>query len=228
MAENEQVPAQAEETRNKVRKAVSRSENIRRQVRDIVVEALAKQRIDRDNVKATMDAVLEGAIEAAPESQKELAEVLKNTVDGMEEALVKAAEASRLAAEESEGRFDSFAEQDLRKAADDLKDLETLFLQTLKDLADSGHATVTTVLRDAVAHAERTGTDLGRAVQEALEALHGPLSRAGRPQLADVERAARAGTASLASIASGILAGIAESLRAEPEEPEEPAEKKGG
>jgi transcription termination factor NusB len=228
MTPNDQPLSQEDETKAKVAEAVGRNENIRRQVRDIVIEALAKKSVDRDSVKNTMDAVLEGAIDAAPEDQKELAEVLKKTVDGMEEALAKAAEASKLAVEESGGRLDSFAEQDLKAAAEDLKDLEALFLQTLKDLAVSGHTTVGTLLRDAVNHAERTGTDIGRAVQEALEALHGPLSQAARPHLADVERAGKAGAASLASIASGILAGIAESLKAEPEETREPGENKDG
>jgi len=225
---NDQPLTQDGETKAKVAEAVSRNENIRRQVRDIVTEALAKRSVDRDNVKNTMDAVLEGAIEAAPEDQKELAEVLKKTVDGMEEALVKAAEASKLAVKESEGRLDSFAEQDLKRTAEDLKDLEALFLQTLKDLAESGHTTVTALLRDAINHAERTGTDIGRAAQEALDALHGPLSRAARPHLADVEKAGKAGAASLASIASGILAGIAESLKTEPEETSEPGKNKDG
>lgn len=201
-----------QKTKDEVKLAVGHSDNIRENVRNIVIEALGEHHLDRENVKKTMKAVLEGAIEGAPEGSKELASAMKKTVEGLDEAMANAAQASRLAIEEATSRVDEFSDLDLKRAIDDLRGLEELFLETLGDLAKAGHKTAGSALHDIITHAKRGNTKIGKSVSESLQALHSPLSRAERPHLKDVEKVARTGAASLAAIASGILAGMADSL----------------
>jgi len=215
MSNDNEIGISAEKTKEDIRKAVELNDDIRSEVRNIVATALGENHLERKNVERTIGAVLDGAIEGSPEGSKELAEVVKKTVAGLDDALAKAASASKLAIEEVGGRVDDFSEQDMKRAIDDLKGLEALFIQTLGDLAKAGHGTAGSILHDLASHAERSGTEIGRSAKEALDALHGALSKTERPHLSDVEKVARTGAASLASVASGILAGLADSLAPE-------------
>jgi len=215
-----------EKTTDDVRAAIERGDKIREDVRNIVIEALGEHHLDRKNVEQMMGAVMEGAITAAPEGSREFADTMKKTVEGLDEAMSKAAQASKLAIEEASGRVEEFSEQDLKRAVDDLEGLEALYLETLGDLAKAGQTSAGSALRDLITHAERTGTQIGRTVSEALQDLRGPLSRAERPHLSDVEKAARTGAASLASIASGLLAGLADSLAPREQSDDDKSDKK--
>lgn len=226
MTNNDQTGMNAERTREEVRAAVERGDKVREDVRDIVIEALGEHHLDKKNVERTIATVVEGTVAGTHKDSKELAETMRKTIGGLDEAMAKAAQASKLAIEEATGRVEEFSEQDLKQAVDDLKDLEKLFLGTLSDLAKAGHATAGSALHELVTHSERTGTEIGKSVNEALQSLHGPLSRAERPHLSDVGKAARTGAASLASVASGILAGIADSLAHQEQGDGEKSEKK--
>lgn len=228
MTKQDQGETTGQKTRERVRAAVERGDRIREDVRTIVVEALGEHHLDKGNIERTVAAVMEGAIEGAPEGSRELADTMKKTIKGLDEALAKAAEASKLAIEEAVGRAEEFSEQDLKRALDDLNGLEELFLETLGDLAKAGQATAGSVLDDLVKHAERTGTQIGKSVARALRDLQGALSRAERPHLSDMEKAARTGAASVASIASGILAGLADNLAPSERDAEDKPEKKDG
>ena len=212
MAEENNVSGK---TREMSRAAVESNRNIRNEVRDIVVGTLVERHLDTDNVKRVIEAVLEGAMEGAPEGETELLEALKETVDGLDEGLAKAAEASKLAIEEASSRVDEFSENDIKRALNDLNDLEGLFTEAVADFAKAGKATTKGALNDLVTHTGRTGTATGKSVADALGALQGPLSRTEHLRLSDVEKATRAGVATIASIASGILDGIADSIRHE-------------
>lgn len=204
-----------ETTREMSREAVESNRSVRNEVRDIVVGALVEHHLDTDNVKRVIDAVLEGAMEGAPKGEKELLDALKSTVDGLDEGLAKAAEASKLAIEEASGRMNEFSENDIKRAIDDLKGLDGLFTDALKDFTSASEAATKGTMSDLMTHTGRTGTATGRSVADALGALQGSLSKVEWASLSDVEKATRAGVATIASIASGILDGIADSIRHE-------------
>jgi len=204
-----------EATREMSREAVESNRSIRNEVRDIVVGALVEHHLDTDNVKRVIDAVLEGAKEGAPEGEADLLNAFKETVDGLDEGLSKAAKASQLAIEEASSRVDEFSENDIQRAVDDLKGLEGLFTDAIRDFASASKTATKDTMSSLVTHAGRTGTATGQSVADALGALQGPLSHADKLSLSDVEKATRAGVATIASIASGILDGLADSMRHE-------------
>lgn len=196
---------------NAARDSIHRGEDIANNVHDIVVDALKNGKMEPEDIKNVLRAVTDGAFEAASSSGQDTAEVLKKTVSGMDDALTRVAQASKLAIEEATGNVEKFSDYDLKKAMDDLEDLESLFLQTLKDVSDSGQETTRGVLDDLIKHAQQSGTTVGRTITDTSNELYKLFSSQGK-DIHPVD-AARAAGASIANIASGMLAGIAESLR---------------
>ena len=203
-----------DKTRELSRSAVEGDRDIRGDVRDIVVDALVKHHVDKYNLKRVIDAVFDCALEGAPQSSKDVKDIMMETADGLDKGLSTAAEASKLAIEEAAGRIDEFSDKDIQRAVDDLKDLEDMFISSIKDLAKASQSATKGMFGDLAKHTERTGTATGRSVSDALETL-GSMSKVKTPGFADVEKATRTGVATIASIASGILEGIADSARYE-------------
>lgn len=206
--------------------AIERDGDIRGEVRDIVLKALSRRQLDNQALQRTAAAVLEGMMQAAPAGSQHLSQVAKDTVGGLDDAMAKAALSSRLAIEEAIGRTSDFSEVEIRRAIDDLMGIESLFLEALHNLAHAGHGAASSIVKDILAHAERTGTEVSRSVKPSLQALHAHIAGAERPRLPDAGRLMKAGAASLASLASGILAGIADGL-AKPQVRGREDEKKG-
>lgn len=200
--------------------AVVRNENIRREVRDVVVKALSQNRLERDEIRQVIKDTIEGALEQAPEPTKTMAASMQKVADGVEDALATFAEASRLTAEETKGRIDAFTEHDLKRALDDLDGLEDLFSETLKGLAKTGHETTQTMFKDLASHTSRTGSDVSASMNDAREALHNALASARPPRVSDGLRTAQAGVSGFAAVMSGILAGMAEGLAPKPVTPD--------
>jgi len=212
MTKNDQLKESIEDA---AKAAVKDGKDIQNEVRDIVIDALAEHHLDRENVDRVVKAVLEGVTSGIGEDHKTLNKAIENTLDGLREGMLKAVEASRLAIEEAQGRADEFSEKDIKRAMDDLKGLEALFMQAATDFSKAGIAATRGTFEDLATHAERTGIAIGKSVSEALETMQGKVTSAKRPGLDDLTKVTLAGAANIASIASGILAGIADSLNSE-------------
>jgi len=212
MTDNDQIKGSIESA---TKAAIKNGKDIQFEVRDIVIDALAEHHLDRENVSRVVKAVLGGATGSLDENSKAPNSTIANTVEGLQEGMLKAVEASQLAIEEAQGRVDEFSERDIKRAIDDLKGLEALFMQAATDFTKAGFSTARGTFKDLATHAERTGIAIGKSVSEALETMQGQAKRVERPGMDDLTKATIAGAANIASIASGFLAGIADSLNSE-------------
>lgn len=212
------IPTLSEEARMAARER----DDVHRAVRDLVVKALSQRPLEPNSVREVAEAVLKGAAEGAPETAKESQEAMRKVVAGVDEAIERVAEASKLAIEEARARADAYSEDDLKQAAEDIASLERMLFDALSSAVKSGTKTSFRILNDLTAHLQKTGTSTGRTVRDTLDDLQNVAAGAGRPSLSDVTRTTRAGAATIAAIGSGILAGFAESLA--PKKPGENAE----
>jgi len=137
----------------------------------------------------------------------------KQSTEALDDALTKTAEASKLAIEEAAANVDEFSSHDFKRAAEDLKSLEGLFLDTIETVGRHSNETASKIARDFLSHARTNGTAVGKQSQIILEGLDN-LRISGQQA---VMTGAAVTTSALAKIASGFLAGIAESLN--PEKP---------
>jgi hypothetical protein len=183
-----------QEVKQAVRSAIERGESIREDVRNITLNALSKGKLDVKKINQVVRAVMEGASMGADSKGTQVKDSLSESMAGMDQALAKSAEASRLAVEEAASRLKDFGKQDLKRALDDLLTLEDMFLDTIKKIAKESNEVVGGTLNDLVQHARNSGTAVGKSSNEIVETLNRELGQ------------------NLA--AAGILGGIAETLEA--------------
>jgi F0F1-type ATP synthase membrane subunit b/b' len=209
------MDANAKKMRDEVRRAIEQGRGIQKAVRDITLKALTRGELDPDAIrKVTRDAV-KGVQEAAAVQGVRVKDVVAEAVAGVDEALAHAAQALKLSIEEAAGRTEKFSREDLAKARESLKNLESDFLDALRDTARAGSGTVSAILDDLIEHAQASGTAVGRQL-ERMSGLSGRMAEAGRAQFEAGMHAAMSSTAMMARIASGVLAGIADSLDTKP------------
>jgi hypothetical protein len=196
-----------------VRETLESGIDIYERVRTITLKALTERELDTDNIKSVVEAALKGMTAGISSQYEPAKEAFKQSAGALDEALEKTAQASRLALEEAASRMSDFSQRDVNQAAEDLKSLEDIFLETMEKVARESNETVFGIARDFVSHARQNGTAVGKQTQIAFDALN---NLRHRGQEAVISSAA-ATTSTLAKIASGILSGIAESLN--PEKP---------
>lgn len=198
----EQIAAEGTDVRERVRKLVAdRARDGRKTLKDLTSEA-------RD--------ILRGAVEGVQEVGKERrGEVLGEVVDGVSEGLSRAAQATKLAIEEAEGRGERFAEEDLKRAIDDLRSIERMFLDTVSDMGKGAESGMRDAIKDARSHATRAAESMRPAIQSALEAAtKHPVKFVGESASAGAGMTVKA-IGSLFQVMGGLIAGAGDALRGE-------------
>lgn len=198
----EQAAAQAEQ-----------AADLRAAVRDLTLRALQSRSLEAAQLRTVLEAVTEGVSLGLARRGGELRAAAADALKGLDEAVRKSAEATKLAAEQlmAEGR--ALTREDLRPVLEDLRRLEGELLEAVARGSGRAQERVKQAFADLLTHARRTGTDTGRMVAETVEALTNraaPVIRSGA-----AEGAAAAGELArrLALVASGILAGMAQALQ---------------
>lgn len=211
MTDTEDPRIHTEQIHDSAQQAVEQEQeiDIREKVRDITLNALTQRKLDADSIKEVVGAVAEGSRIGAASHGERVGEALKEAIKGLDDAITKAAEATKLAIEEAAGRAGDFSQQELKRSISDLGELEKIYLDTLTDIAKNSTDRTAEILGDLASHARNSGTAVGEQVVTALADLQRFVQQTGK---AGVETARTTG-AQIVQIASGILAGIADSLQ---------------
>ncbi len=219
-----ETQATVEQLKASVQEAVESEEAIREKVRRLTMEALAEGKLDAGQVKTIIETVMQAASVGVETHGSRARQALEEAVKGLEEGLVKAAEASKLALEEAASRADEFTEQEVKRAFDQLVELEKLYLDTLAEVAKKGGAQAAEILADLARHARNSGTSIGEYLAEVMQTLPRKLQEAGQWGFKAGLETARTTGAQLAAVTSGFLAGIADALdrQAKKTQPEKP------
>jgi len=182
------------------------------QVRAITLDALTRGHLDTDALKRVTAAVVKGAREGAAPLGEPGGQALKEAMRGLDEALAGAAEAAQLAIQEAAGRTSEFSRQGLKRAADELATLQTLFIETLQDAARNTRGVVQATFTELAEHARTSGSAVGQRTRIALEQLTQAVTAGAREQTQKGTEVARHEAALLAGLAAGVLQGIAARL----------------
>ena len=196
-----------------VHTATQRSESIRKDVRDITLKALSQGQMDVKKISRVVRAVIEGASIGAEAKGEQGKEALADAMAGIDEALAKSAEASKLAIEETAGHVKDFSSHDLKRAVDDILTLESLFFDTVHDVAIDASEMVKGTLSDLVKHAQQSGTDVGKTSSDVVTSLNHKLGDTLKDTISDSAHATLEVGAHIANAAAGMLEGIADTMQ---------------
>jgi len=193
--------------------AVSEGDDIRERVRDLTLSAIRQRRMEASEVKNVIKALTEGITLGLDKRAHDSKNALTQAFSGLDEALMKSAEATHLALQQLTERGHDFSKQDLKAALDNLKKGEQDFLATVSEVANKSSGLAKTELNELLTHARRTGTDTGRQVSATLAAFSQQVKEVARDTQSASGGAAHKLSSRFTQLAAGILEGIAESLR---------------
>ena len=213
MNEEREQDVDTQTVKEAARTATQRSETIRKDVRDITLKALSQGRLDVKKVKQIVNAVMTGASIGAEAKGEQVKSALTDAMAGMDEALAKSAEASKLAIEETAGHVKDFGNHDLKQALDDLLSLEELFFDTVHDVAKGTNEMIKGTLSDLVKHAQQSGTSVGKTSSDAVTSLNQKLGNTLKDTASASAQATLEVGVHIANAAAGILEGIADTLQ---------------
>ena len=207
-----EMPQDQEQIRDEAATVAEQVTDLRGTVRDMTLRALRARALNVGEVTSVVRAVSEGLSIGLEKRTGELRVAASDALAGLDEAVKKSAEATKLAAEQLLSQGKEFTEQDLKPVFEDMKRLEGELLDAVSSAADRAGTRVKQEFSDLVIHARRTGTDTGRLVADTVAEFNTRMS--GTLKTGAAESAGTAGVLAkrLALVASGILSGMADAL----------------
>ena len=198
-----------------VREAVANGSHIQDTVHRLTLKAMNAQRIDLDSLQRIITAVMQGAHDGASQqllqatNQAHAAKSqITEAIAGLDSALARFVEASKLAIEEAAGQAKKFSDTELARTRSDLESLESLFLETLHHTATAAQGLIADVLLDISHHAKNTGTNVGSQLKETLATLAQQVASVGHSQMEVGVSLAQKTADFVSKSANGVLSGI--------------------
>jgi hypothetical protein len=192
--------------------AVAQGEGLRTTVRDLTLRALQSRELSLSQIKSVIGSVTEGVNLGAIQGKLDTSEVFEQALAGMDDALLKVVEASRIALHQITGEQE-FRDSNLKKALDDLERLEDEFLATVKKTASGAGAPFKSQWSGALQDSMAAGTATGQQVISMMEQYGDQVRKAARAQRDAGFRAAHALAQNFATLASGVLIGLSEAMQ---------------
>jgi hypothetical protein len=187
---------------------------LRKTVGEATLAALQGRELTLKNIKSTLKGVSEAASAGAaknmiPDIDAEA--LLDSAVAGMDDALVKAVDANRVALQQLVAQGADLQDKHLQKAMDDLEKFEdTMFAALKKNAVDGPMAGAWTQVLEKM---QAGGTLSGTHAASTAEQLTDQMQSAVRSTRATSLRAAKVLAESYTAMVSGVLMGMADAMQ---------------
>jgi hypothetical protein len=192
--------------------AVAQGEGLRSTVRDLTLQALSTRELSLGQIKSVIKSVTQGVNLGALQGKVEADEVFEQALGGMDDALLKVVEASRLALHQITGEKE-FRDSALKKALNDLEKLEDEFLATVKKATTGAGMPFKSEWSGLLDEQMSAGTATGQQVMAMVEQYGGQIQKAARAQRDASLRTAHALAQNFATLVSGVLIGMTEAMQ---------------
>lgn len=212
MSETGENAVSDESLKGAISESVQQDKDVRERVRDTTLKALNSRTFDIKEIKRVVQSVTEGINLGLGKRSGEIKSALSEAMAGLDEALMKSAQATHLALRQITSQSKDFTDHELKDALDDLKLLEEAFLSTVSHVAEGASSKVKQEMTELITHARRAGTDTGSKVAEVVSEFGSRLKSSLDGSATTSKEAAREVSKRLATIASGILTGLADAL----------------
>ena len=195
--------------------SVKQAGNVRATVRDLTLKALQQRELTLDQIGKVLRSVTEGVTLGLAKREIKVEKSLSDTVAGMDDALLKAVQASNVALLQLTGDGYDYADSNLKQALDGLEKLEDAFLQSIAQATESAGDKIKAPW-DRVLATRQSGTAMGKQAATNLQDYAKRAQAAVRAQRETGFKTAYLLTQNFAVLASGILIGMTEGLGGKP------------
>lgn len=193
--------------------AAAATPNLHERVRELTARALHDRRMELSELRAIIGAISSGVGSGLTARGGEMKEGLKQAVSGLDEAIGNAAQSASYTLREAISQGKAFKDDELKASLEQLRDLETQFVDTLKQTAKQSGGKLKEELEYLSDHLKHSGTRTGEQVREALQQMVSGLKSSGKAGRAGLSEPAGAATERLSMVASGVLEALADTLK---------------
>src|SRR5262249_27062668 len=144
---NESLKRNAEES-------VASGEQIRDRIRELTLNAFKERRFNFSEFQDVLRAMTEGISLGAEQRGNDMKSALAEAFAGMDQALTKAAQAGSLALRELASRSRQFSDNDLKAGMEQLQRLERDFLESVREMSQTGSGAVRSEWGDLLTHVQ--------------------------------------------------------------------------
>ena len=191
-------------------------EQIRQAVRQAVLGALQGRELSLKNIRDVLGTVTKAATAGAAQSglpPVDVEKLLGSAVSGMDDALLKAVEANRVALQQFVDQGVGLQEKQLKKAVDDLERFEDTLIGVVKKSAEAASAQLGGPWSQVLEKLQAGGTMSGAQAASTAEQLAEQMKTAMRDSRAAGLKAAQALAQSYTALVSGVLIGMSDALQ---------------
>lgn len=196
--------------------SVKQAGNVRATVRDLTLKALQQRELTLDQIGKVLRSVTEGVTLGVAKREIKVEKSLSDTVAGMDDALLKAVQASNVALLRLTGEGYDYEDSNLKQALDGLERLEDAFLQSIAQATESAGDKIKAPWDRVLARTRQSGTAMGKQAATNLQDYAKRAQAAVRAQRETGFKTAYLLTQNFAVLASGILIGMTEGLGGKP------------
>lgn len=191
-------------------------EQLRKAVGEATLGALQGRELSLKNIRSVLKTVAQAASTGAASNLTagvDVESLLDKAVAGMDDALVKAVEANRLALQQFVSQGADLREKHLKKALTDLEAMEDTFIGALRKATEAASAQVSGQWAPVLEKLQAGGTLSGAQAATAAEQFAGQMRSAVRDSRSAGLRAAQTLAESYATLVSGVLIGMSDALQ---------------
>jgi hypothetical protein len=192
-------------------------EQLRKAVHDVTLGALQGREMTLKNVRAVLHSVAQAASSGAMQNagpKVDVEAMLDTAVAGMDDALLKAVEANRVALERLTDQGADFQDKQMKKALSDLEKFEDMLFASMKKASEGAGAQMAGPWNQVLEKMQIKGTASGTQAAGAAQDLVDRMQNAVRDSRAAGMKAAQTLAQSYAALVSGVLIGMSDAFKA--------------
>ena len=189
---------------------------LRKAVSDATLAALQGRELSLKNIRTTLKSVADAAGAGAAKNilpNVDVQGLLDKAVSGMDDALLKAVDANRMALGKLVQQGADLREKHLKKALDDMEKFEDALMGTVRKAAESATGQLGAQWAPLLEKMQAGGTLSGTHATQTVEQLLGQMQTTVRDTRAASLRAAQALAESYTAMVSGVLIGMSDALQ---------------
>lgn len=191
--------------------------DLRERVRELTARALHDRRMSLQEVRAIVGAITAGVGDGLVARGGEIRDGLKQAVSGLDDAVGSAAQAASYTLREAAEQGRAFKDTELKARLEQLRDLETQLVDTLKQTARLSGGKLKEELDLLSEHLKHSGTRTGEQVRDALQQLASGVKTSAAAGRSGLGESASVAVDRLSRVASGVLDAVADSLKRQSE-----------
>jgi hypothetical protein len=194
--------------------SIKQGSNVRAAVRSLTLKALQQRELTLEQIAKVLRSVTEGVTLGVARREIKVEKALSDTVAGMDDALLKAVQASNVALHRLTGEGYDYEDSNLKQALDGLERIEDELIHSMVRAADTAGERIKAPWDRVLEKTRRTGTATGTQVASTIRDYAARAQAAMREQRETGFKTAHLLTQNFSILASGVLIGMSEGLGA--------------